>query len=170
MTPTKWGWLCSDLRMCRNLLRRGRVAQSREPSATHSVVSPAPPTDFRGRPVHIAAHRRRENLPGRLHRTSPDPSAIRYPTHAKDTTGIVEAIRQLSVARDGAVKARSAALCQLGDLLVTAPAALREQLNVRKTLEGKPPSVPGYDPAPTWPIPPRQPKPPSAALLVVSRQ
>lgn len=56
---------------------------------------------------------------------------------AKDTTGIVEAIRQLSVARDGAVKARSAALCQLRDLLVTAPAALREQLNVRKTLEGK---------------------------------
>lgn len=56
---------------------------------------------------------------------------------AKDTTGIVEAIRQLSVAREGAVKARSAALCQLGDLLVTAPAGLREQLNSRKTLEGK---------------------------------
>ena len=56
---------------------------------------------------------------------------------AKDTTGIVEAIRQLSVARNGAVKARSAALCQLGDLLVTAPAALREQLDTRRTLEGK---------------------------------
>ena len=56
---------------------------------------------------------------------------------AKDTTGIVEAIRQLSVARNSAVKARSAALCQLGDLLVTAPAALREQLDTRRTLEGK---------------------------------
>ena len=56
---------------------------------------------------------------------------------AKDTTGIVEAIRQLSVARNSAVKARAAALCQLGDLLVTAPAALREQLDTRRTLEGK---------------------------------
>ncbi len=56
---------------------------------------------------------------------------------AKDTTGIVEAIRQLSVARNSAVKARSAALCQLGDLLVTAPAALREQLDGRRTLEAK---------------------------------
>ena len=56
---------------------------------------------------------------------------------AKDTTGIVEAIRQLSVARNSAVKARSAALCQLGYLLVTAPAALREQLDTRRTLEGK---------------------------------
>ncbi len=56
---------------------------------------------------------------------------------AKDTTGIVESIRQLSVARNGAVKARTAALCQLGNLLVTAPAALRAQLDTRRTLEGK---------------------------------
>ena len=56
---------------------------------------------------------------------------------AKDTTGLVESIRQLSVARNGAVKARSAALCQLGDLLVTAPADLRAQLDTRRTLEGK---------------------------------
>ncbi|WP_419552856.1 IS110 family transposase [Candidatus Poriferisodalis sp.] len=56
---------------------------------------------------------------------------------AKDTTGIVEAIRQLSVARNSAVKARTAALCQIGDLLVTAPAALRAQLDTRRTLEGK---------------------------------
>ncbi|WP_420436874.1 IS110 family transposase [Candidatus Poriferisocius sp.] len=56
---------------------------------------------------------------------------------AKHTTGIVESIRQLSVARSGAVKAQAAALCQLGDLLVTAPAALREQLDGRRTLEGK---------------------------------
>jgi transposase len=53
---------------------------------------------------------------------------------AKDSTGVVEAIRQLTVARDGAVKARSAALCQFGDLLVTAPAPVREQLSGRKTL------------------------------------
>ncbi|WP_420436031.1 IS110 family transposase [Candidatus Poriferisocius sp.] len=41
---------------------------------------------------------------------------------AKDTTGIVESIRQLSVARNGTVKARAAALCQLDG---------------RRTLEGK---------------------------------
>ena len=56
---------------------------------------------------------------------------------ATDTTGIVESIRQLSVTRNSAVKARSAALCQLGDLLVTAPAVLRAQLDTRRTLEGK---------------------------------
>lgn len=42
-----------------------------------------------------------------------------------DTTGIVEAIRQLYVARAGAVQARTAALNQLDDLLVTAPAEPR---------------------------------------------
>jgi transposase len=56
---------------------------------------------------------------------------------AKDTSGIVESIRQLTVARDGAVKARAAALCQFGDLVVTAPSRVRERLSVRKTLEGK---------------------------------
>ena len=48
-----------------------------------------------------------------------------------------EAIRQLAVARDGAVKARSAALCQLGDLATTAPAEIRERLAVRVSLEAK---------------------------------
>jgi transposase len=46
----------------------------------------------------------------------------------KDTTGIVEAIRQLHLVRRGAVKARTAALTQLGELLVTAPAAVRESI------------------------------------------
>lgn len=56
----------------------------------------------------------------------------------KDTTGAVEAIRQLQVARHSAVKARSAALCQLGELLTTAPAAVRETVTrQRKTLEGQ---------------------------------
>lgn len=54
----------------------------------------------------------------------------------KATWGAVEAIRQLKVARDGAVKARSAALVQLGGLIVTAPVELRERLG-RKTLAGK---------------------------------
>ena len=54
----------------------------------------------------------------------------------KDTTGVVESIRQLRVAREGALKARSAALCQLGDLLVTAAPELREALP-RKTLLGQ---------------------------------
>jgi transposase len=39
-----------------------------------------------------------------------------------------ESIRQLMVARDGAVKARTAALGQLGDLIITAPVPLREKL------------------------------------------
>jgi len=56
---------------------------------------------------------------------------------AKDTTGIVEAIRQLRVARDGAVKARSAALNALDGLTVSAPDALREQLVTRKTTRGR---------------------------------
>ena len=47
-------------------------------------------------------------------------------TIPKDTTGPVEAIRVLKVARDGAVKARTAALQQGRDLLVTAPAEIRE--------------------------------------------
>jgi transposase len=55
----------------------------------------------------------------------------------KQTTGIVEAIRQLRVARDGAVKPRSAAMLQLGDLILTAPSELREQLAPRRTLKGK---------------------------------
>jgi transposase len=56
----------------------------------------------------------------------------------KQTTGIVEAIRQLRVARDGAVKPRSAAMLQLGDLILTAPSELREQLAPRRTLKGDP--------------------------------
>jgi transposase len=55
----------------------------------------------------------------------------------KCTTGIVEAIRVLRVARDGAVKARTAALGQLHDLVLTAPAELREQLTARRSLKGK---------------------------------
>ena len=56
----------------------------------------------------------------------------------KDSTGRVEAIRQLRLARASAVKARSAALTQLGELIVTAPAELREHLQRhRKTLRGR---------------------------------
>ena len=55
----------------------------------------------------------------------------------KDTTGIVESIRQLKITRESAVKARSAALVQFGQLIVTAPDELRESLGKRKTLKGK---------------------------------
>lgn len=55
----------------------------------------------------------------------------------KQTTGIVESIRQLRIARDSAVKSRSVAMVQLGDLVRTAPSELREQLSIRKTLTGK---------------------------------
>jgi transposase len=47
--------------------------------------------------------------------------AANRPVVAKDTSGIVEAIRQLRVARDGAVKARTAALNALSGLIITAP-------------------------------------------------
>lgn len=54
----------------------------------------------------------------------------------KDTTGAVEAIRHLLVVRASAVKARTAALNQFGELLVTAPACVREALDARG-LRGK---------------------------------
>lgn len=47
-------------------------------------------------------------------------------TLPKDTTGSVEAIRQLHLVRASAIKARTAALAQFGELLTTAPAELRE--------------------------------------------
>src|SRR5919199_1226740 len=43
----------------------------------------------------------------------------------KQTSGIVEAIRQLHVARSGALTARTGPLQQLDDLLITAPQQLR---------------------------------------------
>ena len=55
----------------------------------------------------------------------------------KQTDGIVESIRMLRVARDSAVKSRSAALVQVRDLIITAPQELRDQLSCRKTLRGK---------------------------------
>jgi transposase len=51
---------------------------------------------------------------------------------AKAGDGIVGAIRALHVTRAGAVKARTAAANELQALLVTAPAALREQLAVHR--------------------------------------
>ncbi len=47
---------------------------------------------------------------------------------AKDRTGLIEAIRMLTIARHSALKARSAALTQLGDLTITLDPALRERL------------------------------------------
>ena len=55
----------------------------------------------------------------------------------KQTDGIVEAIRLLRVARESAVKSRSAATVQLGGLIITAPQELRDELARRKTLRGK---------------------------------
>src|SRR5436190_731345 len=55
----------------------------------------------------------------------------------KQTSGIVESIRQLRVARNSAVKSRSAAIVQLGELVRTAPSELREQLAIRSTVKGK---------------------------------
>jgi len=55
----------------------------------------------------------------------------------KVTDGIVESIRQLRLARDSAVKARTAAFNQLTEIIVTAPDDLRQQLSQRKTTRGK---------------------------------
>ena len=49
----------------------------------------------------------------------------------KTTTGMVESIRLLSVARDSAVKTRSIALLQLQSILITAPAEIREQITAK---------------------------------------
>jgi transposase len=58
-------------------------------------------------------------------------------TVPKQTDGIVESIRLLRVARASAVKARSATLVQLSELIITAPQQLREPLSQRKTIRGK---------------------------------
>ncbi|HEY6399493.1 MAG TPA: hypothetical protein VIX82_18765 [Solirubrobacteraceae bacterium] len=55
----------------------------------------------------------------------------------KQTDGIVETIRVLRVARNSAVKARSAALVQIRDVIITAPQSLRDQLAARRSLPGK---------------------------------
>ena len=52
----------------------------------------------------------------------------------KDTTGSVESIRQLRLVRASAIKARTAALEQLGELTTTAPAELRERMGARTSL------------------------------------
>ena len=57
-------------------------------------------------------------------------------TAPKDTTGVVESIRQLLIVRSSAVNSRTAALNQLSELLVTAPEAVRAGLTARG-LEGK---------------------------------
>jgi transposase len=65
--------------------------------------------------------------------------AAKATTISKQTDGIVESIRLLRVTRDGAVKARSAAMVQLSQLIITAPQQLREQLAVRRSIRGKAP-------------------------------
>jgi len=58
-------------------------------------------------------------------------------TIPKQTTGIVESIRLVRVTRASAVKARSAAMVQLSELIITAPQQLREQLAIRRSIRGK---------------------------------
>ena len=52
----------------------------------------------------------------------------RATTSAKDRRGVIESIRHLHTARHSALKARTAALVQIGDLAIAAPAGLRERL------------------------------------------
>lgn len=49
----------------------------------------------------------------------------------KTTTGVVESIRVLRLARDSAVRSRTRTIVQLRSLMVTAPAELREQFTER---------------------------------------
>lgn len=51
----------------------------------------------------------------------------------KTTTGVVESIRILRASRDSAIRSRTRAQLQLRDLLITAPAELREQITERTT-------------------------------------
>jgi len=51
----------------------------------------------------------------------------------KDTTTVIESIRVLSVTRDSAVKARTAIMSQIRDLILTAPASLREAVDSATT-------------------------------------
>jgi len=52
-------------------------------------------------------------------------------TRPKLTTGVIESIRMLTLARNSAVKTRTLALVQLQDILITAPAVIREQITSR---------------------------------------
>lgn len=89
----------------------------------------------------------------------------RCTTVPKDTTGAVESIRVLTVARDSAVGAR--AHDQIRDLLVTAPQRLRDRITALRTKEARaaacrrlPPPAPRHRRPPTGPTGP--PGPPCA--------
>jgi transposase len=60
----------------------------------------------------------------------------------KDTTGVVEAIRQLHLARASAVQARATAMHQLGELCVTSPAQVRAALDAKTLPRQGPPGRP----------------------------
>jgi transposase len=68
------------------------------------------------------------------------------PVIPKQTTGIVESIRQLRVARESAVKSRSAAILQLGDLILTAPSETPRTARERKNAEGQGQPLPAAAP------------------------
>jgi transposase len=89
------------------------------------------------RPHAHARRRRGKNDPIDAEMAARQAFAGEATTIPKRTDGIVESIRQLRVARESAVKARTAALVQLGELVITAPQELRDQLSDRKTLRGK---------------------------------
>ncbi len=59
--------------------------------------------------------------------------AGRASTVPKSGTGVVESIRALHAARAGAIKARTSAINELRNLLITAPTELRDQLRGLKT-------------------------------------
>ena len=131
-----------------------------------SRALPAPGSGRRGQPApsahaaparQVRPHRRRG---GRAQALSGEATAV-----PKDTTGAVEAIRLLRVARASAVKARTAAVNQLDELLVTAPGRAPGAGARSRPCAGRRPAAPACAPTPpAWTSRCRRPSSPSAAL------
>lgn len=80
------------------------------------------------RPDKVTRHRHGKSDPIDAYAAARAAAAGRATTVPKTRTGAAEAIRVLRVARTSAVKARTQAMNQLKNLLITAPALLRESI------------------------------------------
>ena len=108
--PRRWSGTCAST-------RRGRGGQP--------APRPHPPAERQERSRSTPRWPHGFSWPARRRRRPSKPD------------GIIESIRMLRVARNSAVKSRTAATVQIRDLIITAPQPLRDQLADRKTLRGK---------------------------------
>ena len=115
-------------RVDRLLRRRAGALSSREHDIAVVEVN---------QPHAHTRRRRRQERPDRRRDGRPHVPGRQGDGDSEAHRGIVESIRLLRVARDSAVKSRSAALVQLGELIDHRPDELREQLSARKTIRGK---------------------------------